>query len=91
MRAKVEFDQDGLTKRQRAILDFIVHTMTTSGRPPSTREISLEFDIKSPNGSASHLKALEKKGFVVLDHKTSRGIMPVVPDGCCKACGRSLV
>ena len=55
---------DGLTKRQRDILEMIIQYVRREGRPPSIPEIALYFGISSPNGVAKHLDALETKGVI---------------------------
>jgi len=53
-----------LTERQQSILDFIVKDIQTRGYPPTLREISKEFGIKSTQGVRRHIDALEKKGYI---------------------------
>jgi repressor LexA len=65
-----------LTPKQKRIYDFIVHRIEDRGYPPTIRDIGTAFDIKSPNGVMCHLKALEKKGFIVRDGKSARAIRP---------------
>jgi repressor LexA len=64
----------GLTSRQRAVLDVISSVMDERGYPPTIREIGLRLGIKSTNGVNDHLKALERKGFLVRDKSKSRAI-----------------
>lgn len=54
----------GLTKRQEAILQFIVEYSQREGYPPSIREIGAYFDIGSLRGVTVHLDALERKGYI---------------------------
>ncbi len=63
-----------LTKRQQQILDYIYDYAREAGYPPTIRQIGAFFGIKSPNGVADHLKALEKKGEIRLHKNTARGI-----------------
>lgn len=63
-----------LTKRQAQILDFIYEYAGENGYPPTIRQIGEKFGIKSPNGVADHLKALERKGEINLHPNTARGI-----------------
>ena len=44
------------------------------GYPPTIREIGLHFGIKSPNGVAYHLAALEKKGYIERGIASARAI-----------------
>ena len=56
-----------LTPKQQRIYDFICHRIEERGYPPTIRDIGTAFDIRSPNGVMCHLKALEKKGFIIRD------------------------
>jgi repressor LexA len=47
------------------------------GFPPTVRQIGLAFQISSPNGVMCHLKALEKKGLIVREGFSARGIQLV--------------
>lgn len=66
---------DSLTTRQREVYDFIREKIRTRGYGPTVREIGLNFNISSPNGVMSHLKALEKKGLITREPNMSRAIM----------------
>ncbi len=80
-----------LTTRQKDILEFMREFMRTNGMSPSIREIASEFEISSPNGVMTHLKSMQKKGFLVHNEsKLSRGWRPVTDEGCCAACGSRL-
>lgn len=65
--------QDGLTARQLLILRYVAYCIRT-GRPPTIRAIGEEFRIASPNGVMTHLRALERKGFIEIDPNTARGV-----------------
>lgn len=54
----------GLTKRQAAILQYIIDRIRDGGLPPTIAEIGAHFKIASTNGVNDHLLALEKKGFI---------------------------
>lgn len=54
----------GLTKRQEAILQFVLEYTQNEGYPPSIREIGKRFEIGSLRGVTVHLDALEKKGYI---------------------------
>lgn len=54
----------GLTRRQAAVLDFIVGSIQEMGYPPTIAEIGEHFQITSTNGVNDHLVALERKGFI---------------------------
>jgi len=65
-----------LTDRQRQILSFIVKETETRGFPPTIREIGEEMDIRSTNGVNDHLKALERKGYLLRGEQQSRSLVP---------------
>lgn len=67
----------GLTERQRQILDFITKRIQEQGYPPTIREIGEEMGIKSTNGVNDHLKALERKGYLKREGLKSRALRPV--------------
>ena len=55
---------DGLSKRQREILEYIHSRQQEDGVLPSYREIGDAMGIRSTNGVSDHIKALTKKGYV---------------------------
>lgn len=59
-----------LTPRQQEIYDWICKQLK-AGFPPTYRQIGAQFGIASPNGVASQLKAIEKKGY--LEHEPKLG------------------
>lgn len=63
-----------LTRKQRAIYDFVVDCVNRQGIPPSLTEIAQAFDLASPSGVSDHLRALERKGFIRRRRGVSRGI-----------------
>jgi repressor LexA len=67
----------GLTRRQRQILEFITRWTNEQGYPPTIREIGTAMGIKSTNGVNDHLKALERKGALKRDVLKSRALRPV--------------
>lgn len=69
-----------LTDRQRQILDVIRGWIDEHGYPPSMREIGQAVGIRSTNGVSDHLKALERKGYLVRTDFKSRALIPVGPD-----------
>lgn len=66
-----------LTARQREALDFITHCLDERGYPPTLREIGEHMGIRSTNGVNDHLKALERKGYLVREELKSRALRPV--------------
>ncbi|HRI90472.1 MAG TPA: transcriptional repressor LexA [Accumulibacter sp.] len=63
-----------LTSRQQEILDFIRNTLEILGAPPTRAEIASAFGFASHNAAEEHLKALAKKGIIVLEPGSARGI-----------------
>jgi repressor LexA len=63
-----------LTERQREILDFILAFRRENGCSPSIPEIQRRFGIRSPNGVAGHIHALEAKGAIRRAERGSRAI-----------------
>lgn len=63
-----------LTARQQEILDFIRNTLEILGAPPTRAEIAGAFGFASHNAAEAHLKALAKKGLIVLEPGSARGI-----------------
>jgi repressor LexA len=66
-----------LTDRQRQALDYITDCLTVRGYPPTLREIGEHMGIRSTNGVNDHLKALERKGYLVREELKSRALRPV--------------
>ncbi|MBI3209523.1 MAG: repressor LexA [Candidatus Solibacter usitatus] len=69
-----------LTGRQQAIYDFILQYRRDNGCSPSIPEIQREFGIRSPNGVAGHLHALEAKGYLRRGQRGSRQMDPSGPN-----------
>ena len=65
---------ESLTKRQKAVYEFIRDLIQNRGYGPTVREIGRKFKIASPNGVVCHLKALEKKGMITREPNLSRAI-----------------
>ena len=63
-----------LTTRQSEIFEFIKKEIEFNGYPPTRSEIAKVFGFKSPNAAESHLRALEKKGYITIENGASRGI-----------------
>jgi repressor LexA len=76
---------ENVTKRQRAVYEFIRKLIRDRGYGPTVREIGQNFGISSPNGVVCHLRALEKKGLITRQPNKSRAITivaePVEPRG----------
>jgi len=63
-----------LTDRQQEILSFIEQFRDENGYPPSLRQIGKQFGISSTFGVKRHIDALVKKGYILVESNTSRGI-----------------
>ena len=63
-----------LTERQEKILAFIKKSIQDQGYPPTIREIGEHFGIRSTNGVNDHLKALERKGYLLRGELKSRAL-----------------
>ncbi len=61
-----------LTARQKSIFDYILEFRRRHGCSPSIPEIQKAFGIRSPNGVAGHLRALEAKGMIRRARRGSR-------------------
>jgi len=59
-----------LTERQKRIINLIVDHIDEKGFPPTFREIGRALRISSTNGVRSHLKAIEKKGYLKLSSRS---------------------
>src|SRR3981081_3665019 len=62
------------TERQEKILAFIKQSIQDQGSPPTIREIGEHFGIRSTNGVNDHLKALERKGYLLRGELKSRAL-----------------
>lgn len=63
-----------LTPRQQEILDFIKNSLEVLGAPPTRLEIAHAFGFASPNAAEDHLRALARKGVIILEPGSARGI-----------------
>lgn len=72
---------DGLTARQRKVLEVIRNAVATRGYPPSLREIGELVGLTSPSSVAHQLSSLERKGFLRRDPNRPRAIEVISPDG----------
>jgi repressor LexA len=63
-----------LTARQQEVFDLIKSNIRRTGFPPTRAEIAKSLGFRSANAAEDHLKALAKKGAIILTPGTSRGI-----------------
>lgn len=71
---------DGLTVRQRRVLETIRDAIDRHGYPPSMREIGEAAGLASPSSVAHQLAALQRKGFLRRDPNRPRAMEVVSPD-----------
>lgn len=70
---------DGLTGRQRLVLETIRDAVERRGYPPSMREIGEAVGLTSPSSVAHQLTALERKGYLRRDPNRPRAIEVTMP------------
>lgn len=63
------------TRRQQQVYDFIADYLERQGYPPTLKEIAGHLGISGNLGVIRHLEALEKKGYLQRDRRSSRGIV----------------
>ena len=66
-----------LTNRQSQVLEAIRGYIDDNGYPPSIRELGRLVGIKSTNGVSDHLKAIERKGYLLRQDYKSRAMIPI--------------
>lgn len=71
---------DGLTPRQRLVLETIRSSVERRGYPPSMREIGEAVGLTSPSSVKHQLMALERKGYLRRDPNRPRAIEVMHPD-----------
>jgi repressor LexA len=64
-----------LTKRQRAIIEFIIKTHRQRGYPPSVREIGEAVGLQSPSSVHAQLATLAERGYLKKDPTRPRAIV----------------
>jgi repressor LexA len=67
---------NGITDRQRMVLEYICGSIDERGYPPTLREIGNKLGIRSTNGVNDHLRALERKGYLTREDMKSRTLRP---------------
>ena len=72
-------DADGLTLRQRRILQVIKETVERRGYPPSIREMGDAVGLASSSSVAHQLKVLEAKGHLRRDPNRPRALEVLMP------------
>ena len=67
-------DGDGLTQRQRRVLEVIRDSIERRGYPPSVREIGESVGLSSASSVAHQLSVLQKKGWLRRDPNRPRAL-----------------
>ena len=65
---------NNMTDKQSKVLDFIKKYMSEHGYPPAVREICAGLGLSSPATVHTHLKELERKGFIKKQNSKFRTI-----------------
>jgi repressor LexA len=63
-----------LSEKQQLVLDFLKEQILTNGYPPSVREICESVRLSSTSTIHSHLRALQRKGYIRRDPAKNRAI-----------------
>jgi repressor LexA len=64
-----------LTSKQQQVWNYIQTCILQDHCPPTVRQIMLQFHWHSPQSARKHILALEQKGYLKRQSKTSRGIL----------------
>lgn len=78
-------DTEGLTPRQRRILELIHLAVSTRGYPPTIREIGEAAGLASPSSVSHQLRQLEAKGYLRRDPHRPRAMEVRFPDSVADA------
>ena len=70
-----------LTRRQKQVLDFLVHFINRHGYSPSFEEMAAGLHLSSLATVHKHLQVLEKKGFIRRRYNQSRSVEVVAIPG----------
>ena len=65
---------EGLTRRQKQVLDFIRESVRVNGYPPTVREICSKLGLSSPSTVHAHLANLERLGLIKRDPTKPRAL-----------------
>ena len=74
-------DADGLTARQRKVLEVIRDSVERRGYPPSMREIGESVGLTSTSSVSHQLTTLERKGYLRRDPNRPRAVEVRLPEG----------
>ena len=67
-------NMQGLTDRQKRVLEFLEEVQGRTGMVPSTREIQEHFGFASQTAALNHLRALERKGMIRREPGKARAV-----------------
>ena len=79
---------DGLTERQKQVLQVFRDHQAIHGHPPTFREVGAAIGVGSTNGVNDHFRALERKGYLVRRSMKARGW--TLARSACPHCGGAL-
>jgi repressor LexA len=65
---------ESLTERQKEIYQWVRSQIVDRHLPPTMREIASRFRFAGPSGPRCHLRALERKGWIIRIPYEARGI-----------------
>lgn len=82
-------DTEGLTPRQRRILELIHLAVSSRGYPPTIREIGEAAGLASPSSVSHQLRALEAKGYLRRDPHRPRAMEVRLPASLSQPAGPS--
>jgi len=63
-----------LSTKQQRVYEYIRDTITARSTPPTRAEIADALGFASANAAQAHLRTLERKGYIELNARLSRGI-----------------
>jgi repressor LexA len=84
-------DGDGLTQRQRRVLEVIHDSIERRGYPPSVREIGEAVGLSSASSVAHQLSVLQKKGWLRRDPNRPRALDVRLPGDATRTTAAELV
>ncbi len=67
-----------LTRKQRAVYQYLKDYRRTHGMPPSYAEICYEFGFSSLNSARKHLQQLERKGYIKTPWSNQKRALEIV-------------
>lgn len=65
-----------LTKKQKAVLDFINEYLADNGISPTIEEMRKRLKLKAVSTIHEHITSLKEKGYLNKEHNLSRGVSP---------------